>query len=142
MEGRGAIAALLTLCAAVALGQEQQLPAAADVVGNAPQTINPGVPELDFLEEGDPGLMSPDAASYQFYITDLENRFGPYAPGLAEQLLGLGASYQNRGLHEQAIEVFKRGVHVSRVNNGLQSAEQIPLLQRMISSPVALGLFA
>jgi tetratricopeptide (TPR) repeat protein len=135
------MAAVLTLCAAVALGQEQQLPAAADVVGDAPRTINAGVPELDFQEEGDPGLMSPDAASYQFYITDLENRFGPYAPGLSEQLLGLGVSYQNQGLHEQAIEVFKRGVHVSRVNNGLQSSEQIPLLQRMISSHVALGQF-
>jgi hypothetical protein len=101
--------------------------------------INMGVPELIFQQQEEPELVAPDAASYQFYITDLESRHGPYAQGLSEQLLGLGTAYQTQGLHTEAINIFKRGIHIARVNSGLYSAEQIPLLQRMISSLVATG---
>ena len=66
-----------------------------------------------------------DTAAYQFYITDLENRHGAYAPGLSEQLLGLGSVYQEQGLHKEAIKIFKRAVHLSRINNGLHNAEQL-----------------
>jgi hypothetical protein len=76
---------------------------------------------------------------YQFYITDLESRFGAYAEGLSEQLEGLGRAYQEQGLHKEAVKVFKRAVHLSRINNGLYSTDQIPLLQKLISSYVAAG---
>jgi tetratricopeptide (TPR) repeat protein len=114
-----------------------------------PQDIDPGgaaTPagsldggELIFQQQDDPVLVSPDAATYQFYIADLESREGPYAPGLSEQLLGLGAAYQDQGLHAEAVRAFKRGVHLSRINNGLYSADQIPLLQRLITSHIANG---
>ncbi|MEP5764645.1 MAG: hypothetical protein ABJ308_08620 [Halieaceae bacterium] len=100
-----------------------------------------GSPALDFQEGAQPALIIPDATSYQFYITDLESRFGPYAPGLSEQLLGLGSAYQQQGLHDQAIDYFKRGVHIARVNGGLNGEQQIPLLQRLIRSLVAMGDF-
>ncbi len=98
-----------------------------------------GSPALDFQDAEEPVLVSPDATSYQFYITDLESRFGPYAPGLSEQLLGLGMVYQEQGLHQQAAAIFKRGVHIARINDGLNSPAQIPLLQRLIQSLVAAG---
>jgi tetratricopeptide (TPR) repeat protein len=100
-----------------------------------------GSPSLDFQDAEQPVLVSPDATSYQFYITDMESRFGPYAPGLSEQLLGLGKVYQNQGLHQQAIDIFKRAVHLSRINGGLNSPEQIPPLQQQIRSLVAVGDF-
>ncbi len=98
-----------------------------------------GSPALDFQDQDESVLVSPDATSYQFYITDLESRMGPYAPGLSEQLLGLGMAYQKQGLHQQAAAIFKRGVHIARINDGLNSPAQIPLLQRMIQSLVAAG---
>lgn len=98
-----------------------------------------GSPSLDYQDGEEPVLVAPDTQSYQFYITDLESRFGPYAPGLSEQLLGLGAAYQQQGLHAQAAEVFKRGVHVARINDGLYGESQIPLLERLIESLVASG---
>jgi tetratricopeptide (TPR) repeat protein len=105
--------------------------------------VNPadamGGGNLIFQQQDNPVLVAPDTASYQFYITDLESRHGAYAPGLSEQLLGLGAVYQEQGLFEEAIKIYKRAVHVSRINNGLHSAEQIPILQRMISSLVSKG---
>ncbi|MEE4660077.1 MAG: hypothetical protein V2J89_06395 [Halieaceae bacterium] len=100
-----------------------------------------GSPSLDFQDSEDDALIAPDASSYQFYITDLESRYGPYAPGLSEQLLGLGAVYQRQGLHREAVEVFKRGVHIARINEGLNGPAQIPLLQREIQSLMALGDF-
>ena len=100
-----------------------------------------GSPALDFQEEQDTILVSPDAASYQFYITDLESRFGPYATELSEQLLGLGRVYQEQNLHSQAIDIFKRAVHIVRINGGLYAPEQIPLLQREIRSLMAVGDF-
>ena len=100
-----------------------------------------GSPSLDFQEGEESILVSPDAASYQFYITDLESRFGPYAPGLSEQLLGLGSVYQDQGLHQEAASIFKRAVHISRINGGLYAPEQIPLLQRLIRSLMAVGDF-
>ena len=100
-----------------------------------------GSPSLDFQDSEDDALVAPDAASYQFYITDLESRYGPYAEGLSEQLLGLGSVYQRQGLHKEAVETFKRGVHIARVNEGLNGAAQIPLIQREIQSLMALGDF-
>ena len=94
---------------------------------------------LIFQQQDEPVLVAPDSAAYQFYITDLESRFGAYAPGLSEQLLGLGSVYQEQGLFQEAIKVFKRAVHLSRINNGLHSAEQIPILQNMISALVSSG---
>lgn len=114
------------------VGGEQLMDSAGDL----------GSPSLDFQDQEQPVLVSPDATSYQFYITDLESRFGPYAPGLSEQLLGLGRVYQNQGLHQEAIDIFKRAVHLSRINGGLYSPEQIPALQQQIRSLVAIGDFA
>ncbi len=149
----------MALFAAVALANEEQAPAQSaepesvpSIYEQAPSpgaqsqsvpSIPPGgdmgVPELIFQQQDEPELVAPETAAYQFYITDLESRQGPYAQGLSEQLLGLGSAYQNQGLHQEAIKTFKRGVHVARINGGLYSPDQIPLLQRLIGSLVAAG---
>jgi hypothetical protein len=94
---------------------------------------------LDFQQSEEPVLVNPAADAYQFYITDLESRQGAYASGLAEQLVGLGRSYHEQGLFEEAVKVLKRAVHVSRINNGLNDAAQIPLLEQLIQSLIAKG---
>lgn len=109
-----------------------------DVTGNTP--LDAGA--LDFQEQDSPELVSPDAVSYQLYITDLESRHGAYASGLSEQLLGLGAAYQEQGLYKEAIKVFKRAVHLTRINNGLYAEQQIPILQRLISSYISAGEYS
>ncbi len=151
-NGRRVLVAAIALSSALALANDDQMPfpeRGTDSVGtemtDAPGQadtgpgLDTGVPELIFQQQHEPELVAPDAASYQFYITDLESRNGPYASGLAEQLLGLGVAYQSQGLHSQAVDIFKRGVHISRINSGLYNADQIPLLQRLISSLVAAG---
>jgi len=72
-------------------------------------------------------------------IRDSESSHGAYAADLPEQMLSLGLALQQQDRHSEALAVFKRGVHLARINNGLYSAEQIPLLQGEIKSAAALG---
>ena len=72
-------------------------------------------------------------------ISDIESRHGAYAADLPEQILSLGLALQAQDRHGEARAAFKRGVHLARINNGLYSTEQIPLLEGEIKSAVALG---
>ena len=80
--------------------------------------------------------------AYRGAIEHMESAHGAYAPGLSEQLLSLGLALQAQGRHAEAVDLFKRGVHLARVNEGLYSQEQIPLLQGQISSHLALGQYS
>ena len=86
-------------------------------------------------------LDSQDVAFYRDAIAELESSEGAYGQGLQEQLLSLGLSLQQQGRHEEAIETLKRGVHLARINSGLYSIDQIPLLQTQIASLMARGEF-
>ena len=78
---------------------------------------------------------------YRSYIESMETNGGAFAPGLSEQLLGLGLNLQALDRHAEAAKVLKRGVHVSRVQAGLYAADQIQLLRAEIRSLIALGRF-
>lgn len=78
---------------------------------------------------------------YRNYIQSMETSGGAFASGLTEQLLGLGLNLQALDRHVEAAAVLKRGVHVSRVQSGLYSADQIPLLKAEIRSLTALQRF-
>ena len=79
--------------------------------------------------------------AYTQLIEDIERQQGAYDPALTQQLLALGASLQTQARHEEAVAVFKRGVHLARINAGLYSADQIALLRGEIDSYFALGDF-
>ncbi len=78
---------------------------------------------------------------YRNYIESMEASAGAFAPGLTEQLLGLGLNLQALERHAEAATVLKRGVHVSRVQSGLYAPDQIPLLKGEIRSLIALQRF-
>ena len=93
-------------------------------------------------ERAPPPLSEPGAlAVYRSYIESMETNGGAFAPGLTEQLLGLGLNLQALDRHAEAAKVLKRGVHVSRVQSGLYAADQIPMLRAEIRSLIALGRF-
>ena len=74
-------------------------------------------------------------------IEIVESTEGVYGARLAEQLLDLGMALQRDGRHADALEAFKRGSHLARINSGLNTAAQIPFLEREISSHRALEKF-
>jgi hypothetical protein len=93
----------------------------------------------------EPGLTVNTAQQEKAYrdaIKGIEAVYGAYGPGLSEQILSLGTTLQSQGRHEEAVQLFKRGVHLARINDGLYSAQQLPLLQGQVASHIALGQYA
>lgn len=84
----------------------------------------PSAPSLD-IEAGDPG-------PYEDQLEDLALRDGPYSSGLADPLAGVAQIYKQRGDYQDAIEAYRRALHVIRVNDGLKSERQLPLLKDLM----------
>ncbi|MEM1188864.1 MAG: hypothetical protein AAGI72_10080 [Pseudomonadota bacterium] len=114
--------------------------AAASATGIAQDALSPVVVELESEARAREALML-DVRDYQQAIAAIEAETGAFAPQLSEQLLGLGLALQRNGDHEAAVQTFKRGVHLARINEGLYSQGQLALLQGEIASHVALGAF-
>lgn len=80
-------------------------------------------------------------SQYQSSILALEEAGGPYAEGLSEEFEALGSLYQEIGNHELAIETFEKAMHILRVNNGLFTLNQMPVVRQIIDSYRALDNF-
>ncbi|MCW8125139.1 hypothetical protein [Microbulbifer halophilus] len=76
---------------------------------------------------------------YRERIQELEARNGAYGAGIDEQLLGLATALQDVGAHKEAISEFRRAMLITRVNEGLYSLSQTPMIERMIESQIALN---
>ena len=72
-------------------------------------------------------------------VSSAESSGGAYDPALSQHLLGLGISYQGEGKHAEAAEVLNRAAHITRVNEGLYSTADLPILELLIESYAALG---
>ncbi|WP_226704856.1 hypothetical protein [Microbulbifer elongatus] len=79
------------------------------------------------------------ADEYRQRIEDMEAEYGAYGAGIDEQLMGLASALQRSGNHEEAISEFRRAMLINRVNEGLYSLNQVPMIERMIESQIALS---
>ena len=78
------------------------------------------------IEAGDPG-------PYEKQLEDMALGDGPYASGLTDPLAGVAQIYKQRGQYDEAIESYRRALHVIRVNDGLKSERQLPLLKDLMA---------
>jgi hypothetical protein len=76
---------------------------------------------------------------YSNSVTELESGNGVWDVGLVELLASLANLQQQQGQHLEAINSFDRAIHVNRINSGLHTAEQIPLIEGLIESHMAVG---
>src|SRR5690606_1720281 len=76
---------------------------------------------------------------YERSVARFELAGGPYETRLSEELLALGSLYQRAGEHEKALGIFERASHINRVNGGLFSLEQIPIIEKTIETYLARG---
>ena len=97
---------------------------------------------------GDPGAKSASEAGLATAQAALEARLasqeveqGPYAPMLAETLSDLARVLDARGDVEGALSLRERALHLVRVNEGLYSATQGPLVRAMLASLRRSGAF-
>ena len=74
------------------------------------------------------------AEQYLLNIETLESQEGAYGASVSQELLSLGTLYQQHGKHRQAIKVFKRSLHLNRINEGLYALGQVPIVERLITS--------
>ncbi len=76
---------------------------------------------------------------YEARAADLEATEGPHAEELIEVRLSLGLLHQQAGDHGRALEALQAALQSVRINEGLYSMSQAPVLEAIIDSHVALG---
>lgn len=146
--------AVLVLALGAATAQDAE-PAAPEAPPVLPQILFvempiPYEPELDPVLPEVPPIIDPEddpefiarmniIADYQLAVEDTELEGGAWDQGLIEELSSLGILQQQQGNHAEAIEIFDRAIHVNRINSGLYTLEQIPAVEKMIDSHLALG---
>jgi tetratricopeptide (TPR) repeat protein len=137
------LAITFSLAAPFALSQD-------DVQENEPEDQQEIQPEkaqeivqddsLDYARELPSAYVSSshEILAYNRAIKEAESREGAYGGSLSESMLGLAQTLQSQGRHDEAIKMFKRGVHLTRINEGLYCSQQIPMLQGEIASHKAM----
>lgn len=91
------------------------------------------------IPSADPATLQADIAAYRARIADTQANDTPYSNELREQFDALGVLLQQSGEHEDAILAFESAMHIDRVNGGLYTLEQIPIVEKIIASHEALG---
>lgn len=98
------------------------------------------LPHVSFAQEDE------DSAQYQLQISSLrqtveslEARGDTWHPLIAESMTSLARLLQNDGNHQEALSMLERAVHISRVNDGLFSLQQAPVIDMQVQSHMALG---
>ncbi len=74
-----------------------------------------------------------DADTYKQKLEEQELIGGPYAQGLIEPLSSLGHYQMDRGYYLEAEDLYKRALHILRVNDGLNSEHQIPAVNDLLN---------
>jgi len=77
--------------------------------------------------------------NYSSRVAEIESLGGAWDLELTEELTALGRLQQQLGDHRAAITTLTRAMHVSRVNAGLHSLQQVPVVEAMIQSFGELG---
>ena len=76
---------------------------------------------------------------YQSVVDDLEYEYGPYHRVLQEALVDLASAYEEMGDYQSSYDLYDRALHATRINAGLHSMEQIPVLKKLIDSLIRIG---
>ncbi|MDP6651817.1 MAG: hypothetical protein QGF90_06900 [Gammaproteobacteria bacterium] len=100
-----------------------------------PEPLPPADPQDDpeFLRRLD------TIRQYSSAVDSIEQAGGAWDRALVEELSAMGSLQQQQGEHAEAIETLNRAVHVNRINAGLHTLEQIPAIEIMIDSYIAIG---
>lgn len=76
---------------------------------------------------------------YSEYISRIESESGVYAYALVPYLIGLGIAHSNDDNPAAAATAFSQALQITRVNTGLYSPLQLPLLERLTEINESLG---
>lgn len=114
------------------------------------QNISPGsdTPQATANEELTEPSLQPQESNYDRDIAlirakleDLEGRVDAYDYGIGELSLEMGMLLSEKGDAEGALAALRRSLHVSRINNGLDSTLQLPVLEATLEVQTKANLF-
>ena len=151
---------VLTVCLYVSPGRAQEVEASDELEQQSADTSNrllyidlpvaleegvgPAMPEPIYREqpnaEDDPehGLREQYIREYNSAVEEIEYTGGAWDRALVEELFALGLLQQQQGDHDAAVKTFGRAIHVNRINDGLYTLQQIPHVESMLDSYLAL----
>lgn len=128
LRARDIVAELVVLAAALLCGPVLSAPRS-NAADDGPQRPAPG--SIEAPSELVTGLTQA--------IREEESRNGPYSEALIDELTSLGVLYQRAGEHDRAVGALDRALQIERVNDGLYTLDQAPLIRRLIVSERATG---
>ena len=142
---RGALFTVLLICSLVAAPVEARRNNNNSIMGEQSRPtayglkISRGGQQSDFEPEPLMPIAGLSLMQYLNTVNTAEGEGGVYAAALSEPLQDIGRAYQAENKHREAIQFFRRALHLSRVNEGLYTETQLPLLDYMIESHLAMG---
>ncbi len=86
-----------------------------------------------------PAMPAAGNANYVARLEALESVEGPYGASLSETLSDLARHHEVRGEHSEALRLYRRALHLLRVNQGLNSEAQVPLVRAELGLYQKLG---
>jgi hypothetical protein len=109
--------------------------------GNMPTPYGRDFIRVDALETLPqlPLQSAPEAEAFLHRIEQVQGRSGPYAQDLSESLLDAANYLKGRGDYQRVGPLLRRAVYVTRINDGLYSALQLPLLEELLDNYLRQG---
>ncbi len=83
--------------------------------------------------------LAEDINHYEDMLQERQEQRGAWDPTLAEELMAMGRMLQEQGDFDRALDTFTRAAHISRINHGLVSVEQIAPIESMVETYVAMN---
>jgi len=112
--------------------------AGAPIPAAATQTVDPNTASSQGSTDSPVSVESElRIKQYLAQIDRLESEGNAYDSELAESAYGLGRALQDAGQYEAAIPVFVRALQITRINDGIYSPTQVPMLRGVIESQKA-----
>lgn len=90
--------------------------------------------ELEIEERARLERLTADREALEAAAQRLQGELGIYSPQLSEVYSDLGAVYSELEEHEEAAARYNEALQIARINSGLNSAEQLPLIESMVDS--------
>lgn len=87
----------------------------------------------------DQNLVDASLAQFQESILQYELDGGVYDFRLSELYLSLGNTYDQVGEYQLAIDAYNEALQLSRINDGLFTEDQIPIVEELVDSYLNLG---
>lgn len=134
-----AVIILICLSSFSALSQDQIDPAKLIFKVTLPTSTELELNTANDNTDGSDSSLINSVLLYRESIDDIEQNNDPYHYELLEHYAGLGDAYQSLGRHEEAISNFDSAIQISKIQNGLYNLDQVPFIEKIIQSYIAMG---